>query len=89
PEYLTAYLRCVNNETLRDNLENKCAELIDLNKAKLKECENGNEGITMLAENSIYSRSMKIGSEIAVMIHNNLLLQNFDINTVFKQLEGN
>jgi len=62
------------------------AFFINKNK-KIDDCIAKSEGIEMLAKNAAYSKNIEIGSDTAVMIHNQILLQEFDFNVIYEILE--
>ena len=41
----------------------------------------------MLAKNVAYSKNIEIASDTAVLIHNQILLQEFDYNVIYEILE--
>ncbi len=88
PEYFNSYLRCANNEGIHAQGEKaqdfKCLELTVSNFEQINKCEAGDDGIKMLAANIEYSKDLKINSEIAVLVHNQYLLQNFNLEELFQ-----
>jgi hypothetical protein len=88
PEIINSYLRCHNNDSIRRGKESKCDDLVlGMKMKQISECMDSGEGIEMLAKNSYYSKSFNLSSEIAVLIKNQFLLQEFEVNHIF-QLMG-
>jgi len=84
PEVLNSYLRCVNNERLHNVKDPKCLKLLDIKLTQIEACEKGSEGIEMLTKNSTYGKSLKISSDVAVLVHNRYLLQSFNLEQLFQ-----
>jgi predicted DsbA family dithiol-disulfide isomerase len=87
PELINSYLRCFTNEFSRQASTNRCLEFILMDNKKISNCIKDSDGIEMLAKNAAYGNSIGIGSDAAVLLHNQILLQEFDFNTIYEILE--
>lgn len=87
PELINAYLRCFTNEFSKQASTNGCQDFILTDTQKVSNCMKDSDGIEMLAKNAAYGNSIGIGSDVAVLIHNRILLQEFDFNTIYEILE--
>lgn len=87
PELVAPYLRCFTNELLNQGVPGSCLAFFINKNQKIDDCIAKSEGIEMLAKNAAYSKNIEIGSDTAVMIHNQILLQEFDFNVIYEILE--
>lgn len=87
PELVRAYLRCFTNNFSSDVSRNNCKEFILPDSQKISNCAKDADGIEMLAKNAAYGKNIGIGSDTAVLIHNQVLLQEFDFNIIYEILE--
>lgn len=89
PELISSYLRCFTNESLNHTPTEKCFDFIIKNKDKINKCISQSDGIEMLAGNAVYSKNTEVNSDTAVLINNQILLQEFDFNMIYEILEKN
>ena len=87
PELIGTYLRCFTNEFSKQASTNSCLDFILQDNQKISNCMKDPDGIEMLAKNAAYGRDIGIGSDAAVLIHNQILLQEFDFNIIYEILE--
>jgi len=87
PDLINSYLRCANNERLRNLNADFCFKTFFRESKEIENCFNGSEGIEMLANNAVYNRHFKVISDVAVLVNNRVFLQEFNISDIHDLLK--